>query len=108
MRVEENFRLFTTWVNDQKSALAAVCNGLAKLVVVDMTTRTRTAEIALPGQPDSVARSPDGKYVAVVIENERDEDLGNGAPPQAPGGSLVIVDVAGAPSGWSAPRAPAG
>lgn len=75
-------------------------NVSGKLVVVDMTTRARTAEIALPGQPDSVARSPDGKYVAVVIENERDEDLGSGAPPQAPGGSLVIVDVAGAASGW--------
>ena len=71
-----------------------------KLVVVDIATRTVVAEIALPGQPDSVARSKDGKYIAVVIENERDEDLGDGAPPQLPGGSLVIVDVAGAPGTW--------
>ena len=71
-----------------------------KLVVVDIATRKAVAEIALPGQPDSVARSKDGKYIAIVIENERDESLGNGAPPQAPGGSLVIVDVAGAPGTW--------
>lgn len=71
-----------------------------KLVVVHVATRSVVAEIALPGQPDSVARSKDGKYIAVVIENERDEDFGDGAPPQAPGGSLVIVDVAGAPGTW--------
>ncbi len=71
-----------------------------KLAVVDIATRKSVAEIALPGQPDSVARSKDGKYVAVVIENERDEDFGDGAPPQLPGGSLVIVDVAGAPATW--------
>lgn len=71
-----------------------------KLVVVNVATRATVAEIALPGQPDSVARSKDGKYVAVVIENERDEDLGTGAPPQLPAGSLVIVDVAGSPGTW--------
>nr|WP_222124912.1 esterase-like activity of phytase family protein [Variovorax boronicumulans] len=71
-----------------------------KLVVVDIATRKVVAEIALPGQPDAIARSKDGKYLAVAIENERDEDLGDGAPPQLPGGSLVIVDVAGAPGTW--------
>lgn len=71
-----------------------------KLVVVDIATRAVVTEITLPGQPDSVARSKDGKYIAVVIENERDESFGTGAPPQLPGGSLVIVDVAGAPSTW--------
>lgn len=75
-------------------------NVAGKLVVVDIATRAVVAEIALPGQPDSVARSKDGKYVAVVIENERDEALGNGAPPQLPAGSLVIVDVAGNPGTW--------
>lgn len=75
-------------------------NTSGKLAVVDIATRTTVAEIALPGQPDSVAVSKDGKYVAVVIENERDEDLGDGAPPQAPAGSLVIVDSVGAPATW--------
>jgi DNA-binding beta-propeller fold protein YncE len=58
------------------------------------------ASIALPGQPDSVAVSKDGKYIAVVIENERDEDVNKGALPQLPAGSLVIVDVAGAATTW--------
>jgi len=75
-------------------------NVSGRLVVVDIAKREKVSEIPLPGQPDSVARSKDGRSVAVVIENERDEDLGNGAPPQAPAGSLVIVDVEGAPATW--------
>ena len=71
-----------------------------KLVVVDIATRQVVHEIALGGQPDSIAISKDGKYVAVVIENERDEDLGDGTPPQLPGGKLVIVDTMGAPNTW--------
>ena len=75
-------------------------NVSGKLVVVDITTRKEVASIALPGQPDSLAVSKDGKFIAVVIENERDESVNKGAMPQLPGGSLVIVDVAGAPSTW--------
>lgn len=71
-----------------------------KLVVVDIAKRSLVAEIQLGGQPDSVARSKDGKYVAVVIENERDEALNKGALPQAPSGYLTIVDTVGAPSTW--------
>ena len=71
-----------------------------KLSVVDIATRKEVASIVLPGQPDSVAVSKDGKYIAVVIENERDESVNKGAMPQLPGGSLVIVDVAGAASTW--------
>lgn len=71
-----------------------------KLVVVDIATRKEVASIALPGQPDSVAVSKDGKYIAVVIENERNEGVNGGAIPQLPAGSLVIVDVAGAASTW--------
>jgi len=75
-------------------------NVSGKLVVVDIATRKEVASIVLPGQPDSVAVSKDGKYIAVVIENERDEDFNKGALPQLPAGSLVIVDVSGAPSTW--------
>jgi len=71
-----------------------------KLVVVDIATQKVVAEIALPGQPDSITASKDGNYVAIAIENERDEEFGDGAPPQLPGGSLVIVDSVGSPSGW--------
>lgn len=75
-------------------------NPTGKLVVVDIAKQAVVTEIALPGQPDSIARSKDGAYVAVVIENERDEDVNDGAIPQLPAGSLVIVDSVGAPSGW--------
>ncbi len=41
------------------------------LAVVDAEKQTVSREIALPGQPDSVAVSKDGKYAAVVlIQNE--------------------------------------
>ncbi len=71
------------------------------LVVVDIATKTIVRSIDLGGQPDSVAVSPDGRYAAVAIENERDEDLGTGAPPQLPAGFLVIVDLVGDdPMSW--------
>lgn len=71
------------------------------LHVVDIKTRMIVATHILGGQPDSIAVSPDEKYAAVVIENERDEDLGNGEPPQAPSGLLQIVDLLGTPADWS-------
>ena len=39
----------------------------------------------LGGQPDSVAVAADGSFVAVAIENERDEEVNDGALPQLPG-----------------------
>ncbi len=51
------------------------------------------ASCDLPGQPDSVGAAPDGAFLAVAIENERDEDLNDGVIPQLPGGSLVLVDL---------------
>ncbi|SDO50597.1 Uncharacterized conserved protein [Halomonas shengliensis] len=47
----------------------------------------------LGGQPDSVAVSPDQAWVAVAIENERDEDLNDGEIPQLPAGDLVLVPL---------------
>ena len=75
-------------------------NPSGKLVIVDIATRKEVASLVLPGQPDSVAVSKDGKYIAIAIENERDESVNGGAIPQLPAGSLVIVDVAGAPATW--------
>jgi len=71
------------------------------LAVVDMSLKTIINSIDLGGQPDSVAVSPDGSYAAIAIENERDEDLGEGIPPQAPAGFLVIVDMQGEPTEWT-------
>ena len=41
--------------------------------------------ISVAGQPDSVAVSPDLRYAAVVIENERDEDLEDAGLPTRAG-----------------------
>ena len=49
----------------------------------------------LPGQPDSIAKSPDGSFLAVAIENQRDEGLNDGAIPQLPGGGVVLIDIVG-------------
>ena len=75
-----------------------------ELVVVDIhdpTVPSIVTTIDLNGQPDSISISSRGRYAAVVIENERDEDLGDGSPPQLPGGSLIIVDLVGAPTSWT-------
>jgi DNA-binding beta-propeller fold protein YncE len=53
-----------------------------KLMAIDIVTRSIVKEWELGGQPDSVAISKDGKYIVIAIENERDEDLGEGIPPQ--------------------------
>ncbi len=78
-------------------------NTSGKLVVVDIATKAVVHSIEMGGQPDSVAISPDGKYVAVVIENERDESLKDPAAPQLPAGKLVVVNSSSAtPSAWTA------
>lgn len=64
-----------------------------ELAIVDIATREVVRSIPLGGQPDSVAVSPDGRYAAIVIENERNEDLGDGEPEQYPGGFVVAVDL---------------
>nr|BFE75693.1 hypothetical protein GCM10020092_089940 [Actinoplanes digitatis] len=64
-----------------------------KLVVIDARTRAIRRSLDLGGQPDSVAVAPSGRYIAVAIENERDEDVADGAIPQAPYGYLAVVDT---------------
>ena len=64
-----------------------------KLVVVNIATRSVVTEMDLGGQPDSVAISPDGRYAAIAIENERDEEVNDGALPQMPAGDLVIISL---------------
>ena len=60
----------------------------------------RVATLPMGGQPDSIAISPRGRYAAIAIENERDEDLNDGLLPQLPAGFLRIVDLKGQPSRW--------
>lgn len=63
------------------------------LAAVTLQGKTVVERCDLGGQPDSVAVSKDGKYVAVAIENERDEELNDGALPQLPAGYLVIAPL---------------
>ncbi|HSI39815.1 MAG TPA: esterase-like activity of phytase family protein [Xanthobacteraceae bacterium] len=63
------------------------------LAVVDLATKAVVATCDLGGQPDSLAKSPDGSFLAIAIENERDEDLNEGALPQLPGGNLTYFPV---------------
>ena len=65
------------------------------LLAVDLGTRAVGARCALAGQPDAVAASPDGARLAIAIENERDEDLDDGALPQLPAGTLQTVALDG-------------
>ena len=64
------------------------------LTVIDLASKTIEATCDLGGQPDSVALSKDGRFLAVAIENERDEELGDGKVPQLPSGNLKIVSLA--------------
>lgn len=77
-------------------------NVSGQLEVIDIDTQTIMATVPLAGQPDAVAISPDGTYAAIAIENERDEDLGDGRPPQLPAGLLQIVDLTGPMASWTA------
>lgn len=64
-----------------------------ELVVIDARTRGIRRTIDLGGQPDAVAVAPGGRYVAVAVENERDEDVADGALPQLPAGFLAVLDT---------------
>jgi hypothetical protein len=99
------------------------------LLVVDISNpaapRVVGAPIDLDGQPDSVKISPDERYVAIAIENQRNEDLcvggtvngteadedecvagggGLGVLPQAPAGFLAVIKLAGPPTSWVSQR----
>ncbi|EXJ12612.1 esterase-like activity of phytase family protein [Imhoffiella purpurea] len=80
-----------------------------RLIVVNIPRQTIVGWIELGGQPDSIKLSPKDDYAAVVIENERDEDVTvdgvEGGLPQSPAGYLAIVDIQGTdPSGWDLRR----
>ena len=68
-------------------------NTSGKVSVIDIASKTIVHEIDVMGQPDAIAVSKDEQYIAVAIENERDEDLGEGILPQMPAGFLVIIDT---------------
>ena len=64
------------------------------LGVVDLATKQLVSRCDLGGQPDSIAKSRDGRFVAIAIENERDESLDKGKIPQLPAGDLKVFSLA--------------
>lgn len=64
-----------------------------KLIIINLESKEVVSSCDLGGQPDSVALTSDGKIAAVAIENERDEDLNDGAIPQAPAGFVSILPI---------------
>lgn len=71
-----------------------------KLLVLNRLNHKIVAEYDLGGQPDSLALAPNHMRAAIVIENERNEDLNDGLIPQAPTGKLMIVDMRGKADSW--------
>ena len=80
---------------------ASYADPSGKLVVVHSHRREIVAEYELGGQPDSIALAPDHKRAAIVIENERDEDLDDGLIPQNKTGALLIVELDDDPAAYS-------
>ncbi len=80
-------------------------NPSGDLLVIDLSTEAIVRTLALGGQPDAVAVSPNGTFAAIAIENERDEDETvsgvEGLLPQPPAGFLQVLDLSGAPAAWS-------
>jgi sugar lactone lactonase YvrE len=64
-----------------------------RLLHIDVATGAAVADCDLGGQPDSTAVAPDGSFVTVAVENERDEDAGDGRVPQMPAGYVAIVPL---------------
>jgi hypothetical protein len=83
-------------------------NPRGSLVVVRISTRSIVRIMDLGGQPDSIAISPDKKYAAIAIENQRDETVTppggkEGDLPQLPGGFVQVLDLPSTtdPAGWA-------
>lgn len=65
-----------------------------QLIVIDLASKAVEQTIELGGQPDSIAHNNAGTLLAIAIENERDEDINDGAIPQMPAGFLVLFNLA--------------
>ncbi|WEK05461.1 MAG: esterase-like activity of phytase family protein [Candidatus Devosia phytovorans] len=64
-----------------------------KLYVIDIASQAIDGEFELGGQPDSIAHNKDNTILAIAIENQRDEDVNDGAIPQAPAGFLTVITL---------------
>lgn len=65
------------------------------LRVLDLASHDILTSCDLGGQPDAVVKARDGSFLAVAIENQRDEDHDDGILPQMPAGYVVKLPVSG-------------
>ena len=65
------------------------------LAVIDIDERTEIARCDIGGQPDSIALDDAGSFVSIAVENERNEDAGDGRTGQPPAGFLAMIEIAG-------------
>lgn len=64
-----------------------------QLRILDLKSRAILGSCDLGGQPDSVARAKDGSFLAIAIENQRDEERNDGKLPQMPAGYVVKLPL---------------
>ncbi len=81
----------TAFVGVNTSESYTAPSGFVK--IVEVATMTETGRCDLGGQPDSTAIAKDGSLLAVAVENERDEDLGDGRVPQMPAGHVALFPI---------------
>jgi len=62
--------------------------------VIDIASKEVETTCDLGGQPDAIAKNHDASIVAISMENQRNEDVNDGAIPQLPGGNITFFDVA--------------
>ncbi|MGO4956307.1 esterase-like activity of phytase family protein [Luteococcus sp. Sow4_B9] len=79
------------------------------MLVFDLKSRELLREIDLGGQPDSIDVSPDGRWAAIAIENQRDEEftpegLEEGDIPQPPAGFLASLELTADVADWQVKR----
>lgn len=63
------------------------------LAVVDRQSKKLIKTCDLGGQPDSIAVAPDKSFIAIAIENERNEEKNEGSLPQLPAGFATIFKL---------------
>ena len=65
------------------------------LAVINIDDGSEISRCDIGGQPDSVALDGTGGFISIAIENERNEDAGDGRTGQMPAGDLVMIDLVG-------------
>ena len=63
------------------------------LALVDLASKTVESQCDLGGQPDAIAKNHDASIVAISMENQRNEEVNDGAIPQLPSGNITFFTV---------------